>query len=169
MLGGYLYRLSAAKVMPMAVPRPTVIRRLQAAGIPVQSLHSEGATARQEQGHQLSKRQSGVWLTHLSDVDRAGRQRYPEVMGRSLGDVDRALGDLLPKLTADDLLLLTATHGNDPDFPGRALTREWVPLLAYSSRLVGGRLADAAALILENFGLASENTGNSFLTLLKLK
>lgn len=175
MLGGYLYRRSAAKVMPMAVPRPTVISRLQAAGIPVQSLHSEGATALQEQGHQLSKRQSGLWLTHLSAVDRAGRQRDPEVMGRSLGEVDRALGDLLPKLTADDLLLLTATHGNDPDFPGRALTREWVPLLAYSSRLVGGRLADrtsladAAALILENFGLASENTGNSFLTLLTLK
>ncbi|MGM9892158.1 phosphopentomutase [Limosilactobacillus sp.] len=172
-LGRYVYRRTAARVLPMAAPRPTVVTRLKAAGIPVQTLSGDDTGALQELGRQLAKQQSGLWLTHLGAVDRAGRQRDPERMGQSLQAVDRALGELLPRLDRDDLLLLTATHGNDPDFPGGALTREWVPLLAYSTRLTGGRLADrasladTAALILENFDLVSENTGNSFLTLLK--
>lgn len=172
---GYTYRQAAAKVLPMPVPRPTVIDRLQATEVPVQTLGGQGDDLEtiQELGRRLSQYQMGLWVTHLSGVDRAGQQRDPERMGQSLRKVDQALGELVPTLTKDDLLLVTATHGNDPDFPGTTLTREWVPLLAYSPRLTGGRLsdraslADTAALILENFGLASENVGNSFLTLLR--
>lgn len=174
-VSGYAYRPTAAKVLPMPAPRPTVIDRLRAAGVPVRMLSSQGNDSKiiQKLGRQLVQTQFGLWVTRLVDVDRAGRQRNPEKMGQFLRKVDRALGELLPTLTNDDLLILTATHGNDPDFPGTAITREWLPLLAYSPQLVGGRLTDrtsltdVATLILENFDLASENTGNNLLTLLK--
>ncbi len=74
---------------------------------------------------------------------------------------DEKLGELLLHLREDDLLLITADHGNDPTYTGTDHTREMVPLLAWSPSMEGGgRLEDAdtfaviGATIAENFGLS---------------
>ena len=61
-----------------------------------------------------------------------GHRRDPIGYGRALEAFDRRLPELLSALTAEDLLLLTADHGNDPSFRGTDHTREYVPLLAWS-------------------------------------
>ena len=67
------------------------------------------------------------------------------------------------------MLILTADHGNDPTAPGTDHTREFVPLLAYSKKLAKsgelkqGYFADISATILDNFGLAPMENGQSFL------
>ena len=76
-------------------------------------------------------------------------------------------------LYEDDLLLITADHGNDPTFSGTDHTREYVPLLAFSKRmkeqgaLPQGFYSDIAATIAENFGVPATENGKSFLSLLK--
>ena len=71
---------------------------------------------------------------------------------------DRNLGVLLDRLREDDLLILTADHGNDPTYKGTDHTREYVPFLTYSRRMKeGGRLEEGksfaaiGATIAENF------------------
>ena len=89
-------------------------------------------------------------------------------------ELDRHLATLLPLVHSEDLLLVTANHGNDPSFPGTASTREWLPLLAYSPALTGGRLADrstladVAATIMDILGLdlPVDGVGRSFRSLL---
>ena len=67
---------------------------------------------------------------------------------------------LLEKLREDDLLILTADHGNDPTYTGTDHTREYVPFVAYSRRMRGGGALEAAdtfgvigATIADNFGV----------------
>jgi Phosphopentomutase len=81
-------------------------------------------------------------------------------------DFDRRLGTVLANMHDDDLLLITADHGNDPTFTGSDHTRELVPLLAYSpSFKQGGSLgvrspfADFGATVLDNFGVAGNGQG----------
>ncbi|MBR6986993.1 MAG: phosphopentomutase, partial [Clostridiales bacterium] len=79
---------------------------------------------------------------------------------------DVKLGELLSLLREDDLLILTADHGNDPTWTGTDHTREKVPMIAYSPSLTGsGKIperdtfAALGATIAENFGVAMpENT-----------
>ena len=82
--------------------------------------------------------------------------------------------EVLTQLDEDDLLIITADHGNDPTFPGTDHTREYVPLLVYSPRFVEGKelplrntFADIAATIAENFGVSAPPFGTSFLSELK--
>ena len=74
---------------------------------------------------------------------------------------DVKLGEFLPLLKEDDLLIITADHGNDPTHTGTDHTREKVPFLAYSPSMKGsGRLEDTrtfaviGATIADNFGVA---------------
>ena len=73
----------------------------------------------------------------------------------------------------DDLLMITADHGNDPTAPGSDHTREYVPMLAYSKSLKGSELeiresfADIGATITDNFKTKHATHGKSFLKDLK--
>ena len=73
----------------------------------------------------------------------------------------------------EDLLLITADHGNDPTYKGTDHTREYVPLLAYSKQfkqkgvLPIGKFADISATIIDNFKVKSMENGKSFLGLLE--
>ena len=76
---------------------------------------------------------------------------------------DEKLGELLSLMKADDLLIITADHGNDPTYIGTDHTREKVPFLAYSPSMEGSGLLDPAksfgavgATVLENFGIEME-------------
>ncbi|MFC5403885.1 phosphopentomutase [Cohnella soli] len=117
----------------------------------------------------------GLLFTNLVDFDSLyGHRRDPEGYGRALEEFDRALPDLMAATGENDLLLITADHGNDPIHAGTDHTREYVPLLAWSPSLSGtgpidtrSTFADLAATISENFGAGYSTHGRSFLSLLK--
>ncbi len=104
----------------------------------------------------------GLCFTNLVDFDALwGHRRNPVGYGEELERFDKKLGELLFRLREDDLLLITADHGNDPTYKGTDHTREKVPLLAYSPSMTGnGPLPESdsfgavGATILDNFGLS---------------
>ena len=117
----------------------------------------------------------GLSFLNLVDFDaNYGHRRDPIGYGEALEEFDRRLPEVLEALGEDDLLIITADHGNDPTFPGTDHTREYVPLIVYSPRFkVGSQLplrqtfADIAATVAENFGIKAPAFGTSFLGDLK--
>ncbi|TGA98723.1 phosphopentomutase [Sporolactobacillus shoreae] len=113
----------------------------------------------------------GLSFTNLVDFDaKYGHRREPVLFGKALEAFDSQLGEALEKLTDQDLLLITADHGNDPGFKGTDHTREYVPLLVYSPRFtegkalpVRGTFSDIGATIAENFGVSLPKVGTGFL------
>lgn len=117
---------------------------------------------------------NGLCFLNLVDFDALyGHRRDPIGYGKAIEDFDRDLPKLLEHLKEDDLLLITADHGNDPTHHGTDHTREYVPLLAYQKGKKGTSLpimntfADIAATISENFGVEQTVYGKSFLSQLK--
>jgi phosphopentomutase len=88
----------------------------------------------------LSDVESGLIFANLVDFDaKYGHRRDPEGMAGNLTRFDRRLPELLESLTEDDLLVITADHGNDPTFKGTDHTRERVPLLVVEGEAGGSR------------------------------
>ncbi len=118
---------------------------------------------------------NGLSFLNLVDFDALfGHRRDPNGYAEALEEFDRRLPEVLEKMDEDDLLLITADHGNDPTFPGTDHTREFVPLLAYSPRFetgkelgLGSTFADIGATIAENFSVPMPEFGTSFLSKLK--
>ncbi len=113
---------------------------------------------------------TGLCFTNLVDFDSLyGHRRNPTGYAKCLEEFDKQLSILLNNLEDNDLLIITADHGNDPTMPGTDHTREFVPLLAYNKKLNGGILpvrktfADVGATILDNFKIISDIKGTSFL------
>ena len=104
---------------------------------------------------------TGLCFVNLVEFDSLyGHRRNPIGYGKAIEAFDRKLATLLPLLHDDDLLLITADHGNDPTFHGTDHTRERVPLISYSSCYVNGQLlperesfADIGKTILANFNI----------------
>lgn len=104
---------------------------------------------------------SGFIFVNLVEFDSEyGHRRNPKGYAKALEDFDIRLGQLLEVVTEDDLVLVTADHGNDPTWHGTDHTREQVPLIAISKAYKNGRLlptrntfADMGATVLANFGL----------------
>lgn len=117
----------------------------------------------------------GLMMINLVEFDSEyGHRRDPEGYARALENFDYQLGGFLPLLNPDDLLLITADHGNDPTWEGTDHTRELVPLLGYYNGLqttidVGERtsFADLGKTVLDNFGYSEVAHGTSFLDKLK--
>ncbi len=115
----------------------------------------------------------GLCFVNLVDFDALwGHRRNPKGYAEELEKFDLNLGVLLRKLREDDLLIITADHGNDPTYTGTDHTRERVPFLAYSpSMKESGKLETAdtfaviGATIADNFEVEMpENTiGTSLL------
>jgi phosphopentomutase len=118
----------------------------------------------------LNAESRGLIFSNLVDFDMLyGHRRDTEGYARALEHFDRRLPEILDAMRADDLLIITADHGNDPTKEGSDHTREYVPLLVYgkSARAnvdLGTRasLADIGQTIAENFGLRLKD-GESFL------
>lgn len=120
---------------------------------------------------------TGLCYVNLVDFDALwGHRRDPIGYGQELEKFDEKLGQLLTKLKEDDLLIITADHGNDPTHTGTDHTKESVPFLAYSPSFVGcGELEDQqtfaviGATIADNFGVKMpEGTiGTSMLEVLR--
>ena len=114
----------------------------------------------------------GLSFLNLVDFDaNFGHRRDPLGYGEALEEFDRRLPEVLEAMNDDDLLLITADHGNDPTFPGTDHTREYVPLIAYSKRFVNGgkalphmhTFASLGATVADNFEVALPAFGHSFL------
>lgn len=112
----------------------------------------------------------GLAYINLVDFDALyGHRRNPVGYKECLEEFDVQLGELMEKMGKDDLIMITADHGNDPTFPGSDHTREYVPLLVYSPGLVGGEIpvretfADIGATISDNFKVKKARYGTSFL------
>jgi phosphopentomutase len=103
----------------------------------------------------------GMCFINLVDFDSEyGHRRNPIGYGKAIEDFDVLLGQLLDLARPDDLIMITADHGNDPIHTGTDHTREKVPLLIFNSRFNNGRFlgernsfADIGATILKSFDL----------------
>ena len=122
----------------------------------------------------MKKDFTGISFTNLVDFDALyGHRRDVVGYAHAIEDFDLRIPELLDAMTEDDLLMITADHGNDPTFPGTDHTREYVPLLVYSKKmkeqgsLPQGYYSDISATIAENFDVPATENGESFLKLLK--
>lgn len=126
---------------------------------------------------EAKKDYKGLCFVNLVEFDSEyGHRRNPIGYGKAIEDFDKKLKVLLETINDDDLVMITADHGNDPTHTGTDHTREHVPLLCYSKSIVDGKqlnerntFADIGATILENFGLkkASNMIGEPIEELLK--
>ena len=128
-----------------------------------ESNKSKSSVHGMEQTIELAGRDfTGLCFVNLVDFDAQwGHRRNVQGYAEELERFDVKLGQLLPLLRDDDLLILTADHGNDPTYKGTDHTREDVPFLAYSPSMKGhGELPDCdtfaviGATIADNFGVA---------------
>ncbi len=110
---------------------------------------------------------TGLCYVNLVDFDALwGHRRDPKGYAEELEKFDVKLGEFLKKLREDDLLIITADHGNDPTYTGTDHTRERVPFIAYSPSMKGNGKMDRAstfavigATIADNFDVKMpENT-----------
>lgn len=124
--------------------------------------HSDSSVHGMEQTIDICKKDfQGLCFVNLVDFDAQwGHRRDVEGYGHEIEKFDKNLGVLLNELREDDLLILTADHGNDPSYTGTDHTREYVPFVSYSKKMAeGGRLenedtfAVIGASIADNFGV----------------
>jgi len=119
----------------------------------------------------LNKNSRGLIFSNLVDFDMLyGHRRDVEGYAKALEYFDERLPEILDALRADDLLIITADHGNDPAYHGSDHTREYTPLLVYGKSAkqninlgTRGSLADIGQTIAENFGVKLRH-GESFLS-----
>jgi len=115
---------------------------------------------------------TGLSFVNLVDFDaKYGHRRDPQGYGEALMAFDASIPELLLALGGNDLLVITADHGNDPVHHGTDHTREYVPLLAYHKGIAVGTdlgiretFADLGATIADNFGVKAPTIGKSFLS-----
>lgn len=172
---------------------PTVLDKLAEAGIATYGVGKindifNGAGITNDMGHNQSNDHGidtllktlalpdftkGLSFTNLVDFDAVyGHRRDVEGYRDCLEAFDKRLPEIMAGMKADDLLLITADHGNDPTYVGTDHTREYVPLLAYSPAfkdagvLPQGHFADISVTIADNFGVDKAMIGDSFLSAL---
>ncbi|MFH0903533.1 MAG: phosphopentomutase [Pseudomonadota bacterium] len=174
--------------LSMPPPAPTVLDCIAASGIPVvgvgkigdiyaghgitEEIHTEGNRDGMERTIGVLERvPAGLIVANLVDFDTLYGHRN-DFLGyaRCLAELDSLLPALEEKLTPDDMLVITADHGNDPTTPGTDHTREEVPLLVCGPSVVPGvqlgtraTFADVGATLAEVFAVSSPSCGTSFL------
>lgn len=157
---------------------PTVLNALKEAGLDVigvgkihdifcgegitQTYHSNSSVHGMEQTIAISKQDfHGLCFVNLVDFDALwGHRRDVEGYAAEIEKFDRGLGILLGELKEEDLLIITADHGNDPTYTGTDHTREYVPFLAYGKKMRKSENLGCAdtfgvigATVADNFGV----------------
>ena len=191
---GSFERTSNRRDYALAPFGQTVLNHLDDAGYPVISvgkIHDiyEGQGINKDMGHNLNDMdgvdrmlkamdlpdfKEGLLFVNLVDFDaKYGHRRNPEGYRDAIQDLDGRLPEIMAAMKDDDILMITADHGNDPTFVGTDHTREYIPLVTYSKSfttpkpLPVGHFADISATIAENFGVSKGDIGESFLDTLK--
>lgn len=117
----------------------------------------------------VRENEQGFICTNVQETDLAGHSQSSMQYRKILEKADRGLGELLPLLTEEDILVVMADHGNDPDIGHSKHTRECVPLLVYKKGIQGRHLgirktlSDVGASVCEYFGVKAPQNGTSFL------
>ncbi len=167
---------------------PTVLDRLVAGGCPVLAIGKiEDLFAGQGITRAVHTRSDDEGMDQVVEAVRDGGERFvfanlvdfdaqyghrnnAEGYAANLERFDARLASLLPQLRPDDLLILTADHGNDPTTPSTDHSREYVPVLAAGTRVRPGTdlgtratFADLGATIAEALGVEGTGRGTSFL------
>lgn len=170
---------------------PTVLDRLKSGGYEVwsvgkikdifdgegitQAVKSKSNADGMEKTIEIAKTDfHGLCFVNLVDFDALwGHRRDPIGYARDLEHFDVQLAQLVELLREDDLLILTADHGNDPTAPGTDHTREMVPFIAYAKSFKGSGLlpltesfASLGATVAENFNVELPTVGSSLLSYL---
>ena len=117
----------------------------------------------------------GLIFTNLVDFDMLfGHRRDIPGYANCLMEFDQHIPVLLNSLRDDDLLIITADHGNDPSAPGTDHTREYIPILTYNKKIKGGKnigirnsFADISATIAEALGIEFRTQGESYFSALQ--
>ena len=141
----------------ISLPEPCIIDHVAAHGIktvtvgklddifpdtPIsQAIHSENSADAEAATLRLVRELDGAAFVFVNLIDfdmLYGHRRNPIGYARALEQTDRVLGECIAAMRPDDLLLITADHGNDPTFAGTDHTREFVPLLAYGQGVTPG-------------------------------
>ncbi len=191
---GEFKRTSNRRDYALKPTNDTVLTALKAAGYDVisvgkisdifdgegitESNHSNSSVHGMEQTIEIADREfRGFCFTNLVDFDALwGHRRNPGGYAKEIEKFDVKLGEFLDVMREDDLLIITADHGNDPTYTGTDHTREKVPFIAYSPSFTGaGKLPEMdnfaviGATIADNFNVSMpENTiGSSILDMLK--
>lgn len=123
----------------------------------------------------MDKDFTGISFLNLVDFDaKYGHRRDPKGYGKALEAFDKRIPEVLNKLQEDDLLIITADHGNDPVHHGTDHTREYVPLIIHHQHIKEGKalpirktFADIGATISANFSIKKPEFGSSFLNDIK--
>ncbi len=189
---GHFERTYNRRDFSLEPPSETVLDRLLQAGREVigvgkiedifaarglsRSIHTEGNADGVSKTIECAEElESGLVFVNLVDFDMLfGHRRNAEGYAAALEEFDRCLPQLESCLRADDVVMLTADHGNDPTFSvGTDHTREYIPVLAFGPRVRAGAdlgtrssFADVGATVEELLGLAPEGSGQSFATAL---
>lgn len=181
-------RTGNRKDYALVPPRPTLLDRVHDAGLPVvgigkvpdlfagrgisRAIHTgsddEGMDAVQ---HELGILDRGLIVANLVDFDTLyGHRNDVEGYADNLERFDARLTKLLPLLHGDDLLIVTADHGNDPTTPSTDHSREYVPVFAWGEHVARGAdlgtrqtFADLGQTIAAVFGVGPLEHGTSFL------
>ena len=186
---GNFQRTTRRKDFSLPPPRPTVLDRLVAAGVPVFSVGKiedifagQGITAGQRTKNNMEtvdgvisrlRTEAGPCLVFANCIDfdmLYGHRNDPEGMARALAEFDARVPEILDSLRPGDLLIVVGDHGNDPTTPSTDHSREYTPLLCYSPNGRAGvslgtraTFADVAATLAEYFAVEPPEAGTSFL------
>ena len=167
---------------------PTLLTKVERAGLPVVSVgkikdlfagigitdavfthsNSEGIA---ETRRLIAEYDRGLIFTNLVDFDMLwGHRNDPRGLARGMEEFDDALPSIMGAMADDDLLFITADHGNDPTTPSTDHSREVVPLIMWGKKIVPGRIedrttfADLGQTIAEFLGTEPTVDGTSFLS-----
>jgi len=181
---GSFQRTANRKDYAIAPPAPTICDDVHGAGRKVFAVGKIGDIFSMRGIDELRKGRDDQLMGHLHDLaeeaedgsfvfanlvefdSEYGHRRDPAGYGKHLEWFDNELAILIGKLRPDDLLIVTADHGNDPTWPGTDHTRERVPVLVHGlgARALGQlAFADVAASIAVHLGVAHHGVGKSFL------
>jgi phosphopentomutase len=124
--------------------------------------------------HALDEEASGLIMANLVDFDMLwGHRNEPRGFQKGLESFDKWLGGFLDKLKVQDILFITADHGNDPTTPGTDHSREYVPLIIHGQSIknridlgIRSTFADLDATIADYLDVAAGPGGKSFLQLI---
>jgi phosphopentomutase len=185
---GHFVRTDRRRDFSLPPPAPTVLDRVQAAGLPVvgigkihdlfagrgitEAIHThDDLDGMRATRHAMATTQAGFIFTNLVDLDTLyGHRNNPQGYGRDLEQIDGEMALVVGSLDPADLLFITGDHGNDPTTPSTDHTREYVPLLVAGPRVRAGvplgirsTFADLGATVAQALGTSAPEAGTSFL------
>ena len=183
---GRFVRTDRRRDFSLPPPRPTVLDRLHAAGVPVlavgkiadlfagrgitEAIHTHNDMDGMAQTlRAMGRLPAGLIFTNLVDLDTLfGHRNNPRGYGDDLEQIDREVAKVVAGLGPEDLLIITADHGNDPTTSSTDHSREYVPLLVAGLRVRGGMdlgirrtFADVGATVAEAMGVPLPEVGTS--------